>query len=162
MTPLIHAMSIFECHANIQVLLTGGANPREPNVNNLNMLPLQHLISNKLVAAADVLLRFDPTLIDAVIPPPPNSKNPNRWMGDKTALHIAVMLDLKNEVMYLLEHKADTEVKTHAGKKAIDFIVKRDSAIEKLLQKPTLSIKPDATLESNLSEEETYRYANRY
>jgi ankyrin repeat protein len=138
-TPMMQAMQIFECGANIQALLSGGANPREPNVCNHYMLPLQHLISNRLMPAVIILLNFDPTLIDAVVPPPTDFENPVCWQGDRTALHIAVMLDYENEVKFLLEHNASTDIKTHAGKKAIDLLVTKDGLIAKLLEEKQIT-----------------------
>jgi ankyrin repeat protein len=150
-SPLMLAMRDIECHSNIQELLTGGANPREPNIFNQGKLPLQVLITYKLLAAASILLEFDSSLIDAVVPRPSNCRSVLEWLGDRTALHIAVLLNYKKEVIFLLERNADTEIKTKKGKKAIDLVNTYDEGIKGLLQKHTISLCNEEAIESKPS-----------
>jgi ankyrin repeat protein len=146
-TPLMLAMRHTECEANLKELLTGGANPREPNVFDLGLLPLQILISHKLHAAATTLLEFDPTLINAVATT--RSRCPLDY-GDYTALHVVVMRGYINEVIFLLNHHANIEITTRKGKKAIDVVRKRDEHIKNILQEHTMSLKEDEEVESKI------------
>jgi hypothetical protein len=103
-------------------------------------LPLQVLITNNLIAAATILLEFDSSLIDAVVPCPNTWVSPFEWCGDKTALHIAVLLNYEKEVCFLLKHNANTEIETIKGKKAIDLIDKYDYRITELFQNHSESV----------------------
>ena len=101
----------------VRALLECGANPRHGDWLSRFNLPLQKAIIDRQFDIARALLKYDPTLIDAVYMQD-GEKYP---MGDKTALQVAATKGDLEAIKFLFDYNPDPDCACHKGKTAINY-----------------------------------------